>query len=351
MAIYAVMISIPIWLYGMDNIIYRQYIGYGIRILTGCFIASYFRSDFVSKFENLVFVLAYMSIPLFVLQLIDIHIYDIFSPLSRAVMGANEYTSNGVEYFTQYFFIYYQHGTAINRNSGFMWEPGAYAMMLTWAMLFRLYISGYKFNHRLIVYFVAMLTTFSLMGYPSLMLLIIMFFAQRAEFKKIVYAFVGGGLLLLILLQTPLFLSQTNMMTRKAEFYREEAKVDMYRNSFVIEKNEKSVGRLAQFYILKDLFLDDPFGKGMSSVKYISPNAFITLIVRWGINAILILTISFYYFSKRLEQMAGINQHWYITLMAMAVLILPTISNPVYNRVIFLAIVVFPLFAKRQILK
>ena len=40
----------------------NQYIGYAIRIMTACFIASYYRRDFIIKFENLVFILAYISI-------------------------------------------------------------------------------------------------------------------------------------------------------------------------------------------------------------------------------------------------------------------------------------------------
>ena len=346
MLVYALMIVIPIWMYGIDELMFRQYVGYAIRILTGCFIASYFRRDFISKYENLVFVLAYISIPLFVVQIINPNIYDVALPLTKILFNF-EYRSSA----HRYLIIYVVNGWGLKRNSGFMWEPGAYAMMLSWAMLFLLYETRFQWNRRMIVYGIAMLTTFSLMGYPSMVLLILMFLAQKSDWKKIGYTMVGGGLLLLLLMQTPLFQEQRDMMANKVEFYANDSQIQLYRarNRYVIEEQStKGVGRLAQFYILGDIISENPFGHGMSDWRYESANGLMNVIVKWGINAIIILAFSFYFFTKRLAQMAQLQIKWYIILMTMAVLIMPAISNPIYNAVFFLTLITFPLFAKRQ---
>lgn len=346
MLIYAVMLIVPTWMYGINELLFRRYVGYAIRILTGCFIASYFRHDFVTKFENLVFVLAYISIPLFVVQIINPNIYDVALPLTKILINFEHRTTDH-----RYLIIYVVNGWAMKRNSGFMWEPGAFAMMLTWAMLFLLFKTRFQWNRRMIVYGIAMLTTFSLMGYPSMVLLILMFLAQKSDWKKIGYTMAGGGLLLLLLLQTPLFQEQRDMMTNKAEIYANDSKNQLYRARYKYvneEKTSRGVGRLAQFYILGDMLVDDPFGKGMNEYHYASANGLINLIIRWGINAIILLTFSIYFFIKRLAQMAQLHIKWYIILMSMAVFIMPAVSNPIYNAVFFMTLITFPFFAKRQ---
>lgn len=351
MAIYAVMMVYPIGIYGLNEMQFRQYVGYGIRILTGCFIASYFRHDLVSKFENLMFVLAYISIPLFVLQVINPNIYNFLTPLTRALIGFVEYKENSHTYVHQYMIVYYKHIMAENRNCGFMWEPGAFAMMLTWAILFLLYLNRFQWHRRMIVYVIAMLSTFSLMGYSSLFALLIIYLAQNNDFKKIGYTIVGGGLLWLVFSQTYLFQEQQLMMTNKAERYANESERQLYRGreSLTSANTTKRVGRIAQFYILGDIIREDPLGRGMSPFKYESANGIVNLIVKWGVWALLILAISTYYFIKDLEYLSRLRLHWYIILMSMVVFIMPTISNPIYNRVFFMVLLTFPLFAKRQI--
>ena len=356
MLIYAIMTAFPIVLYGINASMSRQYIGYAIRILTGCFIASYFRYDFVSKFENLVFVLAYISIPLFALQVINPHIYDVFTPFSKAIM--TNYVidvPNGQEGLTmhQYIIIYVLNCFAPKRNSGFMWEPGAFAMMLTWAMLFLLYLIRFRWHRRIIVYAIAMLTTFSLLGYACLAVLAVLYFAQNAEWRKIGYAVVGISLMLLLFSQLSLFREQREMMTDKVEFYTNdsEAQLKKARQVYVKEnKSNKNVGRLAQFYILKDIILNEPFGHGMSTWRYSSANGLISLIVKWGINSIIALTLSIFYFIKLLSRMGHLKPTWFIILLSMLIFIMPMISNPIYNRVLFMALITFPFFAKRQML-
>lgn len=346
MLIYAAMLIVPIWMYGLTEKMFTQYVGYAIRILTGCFIASYFRHDFISKFENLVFVLAYISIPLFVVQIINPNIFDVALPLTERLINLNSYSFNH-----RYLIIYVVNGWALKRNSGFMWEPGAFAMMLTWAMLFLMYMTRFRWHRRMIVYTIAMLTTFSLLGYASGGVLLLMYLAQNSDWKKIGYTMVGGGALLLLLMQTPLFQEQRDMMTNKTEWYANDSKAQLYRakQRYINEKEiGKSVGRLSQFYMLDNIIRDDPFGHGMSYWRYGSANGLINLIVKWGVNAILILTISVYYFSRLLSQITRLRPKWYIVLMTMIVFLMPAVSNPIYNAVFFMILVTFPLFAKQQ---
>ena len=106
MIMYGLIILAPIINYGLDAQMLNQYVGYAIRILTACFIASYFKYDLIIKFENLVFVLAYISIPLFFLQIINPHFYDIFTPLSLTYTAAS-FVTNFLGFFNIYSHKYF----------------------------------------------------------------------------------------------------------------------------------------------------------------------------------------------------------------------------------------------------
>ena len=128
----------------------------------------------VAKFENLVFVLAYISIPLFFLQIINPHFYDIFTPLSELIMaGRQHYTTPTGITMHQYIFVYVMNGWAQLRNSGFMWEPAAYGMMLAWSFLCCMYLKRFFWHPRMIIYTIAIFTTFSLGTYTYAFLLLL----------------------------------------------------------------------------------------------------------------------------------------------------------------------------------
>jgi hypothetical protein len=326
------------------GLITNSYIGYALRILAACLIANYFRNDFVRLFENLVFFLAYISIPLFLIQVINPHIYDIFTPLSRAIMAGRQYYA-GEQGITmhQYFFVYVMNGWALNRNSGFMWEPAAYGAMLTWALLFNLYIHKFSPNKKMFVFLIAIFTTFSLGTYSYILIIGAIYLLQNFKFKR-VFPFIIMLLVGYILLtQTDAFSEQYTMITEKTEYYSD--------TESALEKVEKGAGktnRVAGVYANLYKLKESPFGFGMYEGNYIaSANGLVNFLMKWGVFGALILIISYKLFANYLKQRYFPRTNIIVTWLTVVIFIMPMIGNPIYNQVFFLAFLLMPYFFKK----
>lgn len=349
--VYGLVILGPIINMGLNVLMLNQYIGYAIRILTACFIASYFKYDFIVKLENLVYVLAYISIPLYFIQVIDPHIFDIFTPISKLIMAGrqNYMTPSGIT-MHQYIFLFLMNGWAQSRNSGFMWEPAAFGMMLTWSFLLCIYLKRFRWHPRMIIYAIAMLTTFSLGTYSYALLLLLIFIMQNADWRKIVYVIIGAICVVLMLTQTNLLDENVEMMTNKVENYAENSEKRLERTSgmyLIQDTSPKRVDRMSQLFILREILQEAPLGRGMAQWKYSSANGLMTLVVMWGYSILLILIIAYYFFFKQISKIPRIHPHNYIIILSMLVMIMSLIGNPVYNQVFFFVLLIYSFFAKQ----
>lgn len=344
---------IPIIKYGLDSITISQYLGYLIRILTACFIASYYRRDFIVKFENLVFILAYISIPLYIIQLIDPHLFDIFTSLSKAIMaGRQGYdTPNGIT-MHQYLVIFVMNGWAQIRNSGFMWEPASFGAMLSWACLMSMYLHSFRLRPRMIIYAVAIISTFSLGTYFYAFLLLLLFLLQNSSVKQILMVSVFLLVTFYMFSKTDFFEEPRNMMLEKAETYMNtsETELELSEENFLADETKiKRVNRLAQFFIIGEFILEDPFGRGMASWKYSSGNGFIRLLVMFGLGGLFLLFFLSRKMVKYLEsflRVKYVQRRQIVVFSSMLVLMLPLVGNPIYNQVLWLTILIYPIFAK-----
>ena len=335
---------IPVVLWGLDGL-EQPYIGYAIRLLTACFVANYLRNDFVRLFENLVFFLAYISIPLFLIQLISPHIYDIFTPLSKAIMSGRQFYTNGQAGITmhQYFFVYVLNGWAVYRNSGFMWEPAAYGAMLTWALLLNLYMNRFSPNRKMYLFLIAIFTTFSLGTYSYVVIIVVMYILQNFNFKKtfpIIFALLGGYVLLT---QIDTFSEQYTMMTEKTETYSD---VDAALTR--VEKGAVRTNRVASAYANLYKLEDSPFGFGMYTGDYVeSSNGLVNFLMKFGMFGAVVLIISFKlsadYLKKRYFPKANLIVIW----LSVVAFIMPIFGNPFYNQVFFLAFLLMPYFFRK----
>lgn len=82
----------------------------------------------------------------------------------------------------------------IFRNSGFAWEPGAFAVFITLAIY--IHLIKIKFNElinkRFLVYLLALITTFSTTGY-SIFIVLIMFYTYNQHVKyRLIYLFISA---------------------------------------------------------------------------------------------------------------------------------------------------------------
>jgi hypothetical protein len=147
------------------------YMGFLIKVYLAYLCREISKEHFSTYFVKIVFVLTCVSFPLFLIQLINFdilyNINNLFGPT-----GGNEPISSS--------FIYAMIPIHAHRNSGFMWEPGAYAAILAMT----LYINIFReredvFSRKNVVFIIAILTTQSTMGFLALLIPLV-FVLQKA---------------------------------------------------------------------------------------------------------------------------------------------------------------------------
>lgn len=140
---------------------------------------------FFKVYENIIFVLALISLPFF---LVEVTAYNLlFSTMSKIQSLLHIPVLNQKEYVNILLFTI-NRGSEIGnlRNSGFAWEPGAYANFLILAIIINLAANKFKLkNKKLIVLVIALLTTFSTTGFLALFILTIWYLANIHVVKSL----------------------------------------------------------------------------------------------------------------------------------------------------------------------
>lgn len=335
---YVSIFLIHILFFGLNE--FNAYVGFALRLFTGVLIANYFRERFIEKFEVLVFVLAFISIPLFIIQVINPHIYDVFTVLSRAIIeGRQDYDPRDVFNITmhQYFFIYVLNGWCITRNSGFMWEPAAFGAMLAYAAIFNLFLNNFKINNRLIILFIAAITTFSLGTFSYFSILVLVFLIKNnLNIKYYLFILISLLILFIIFTKSDFFVEQYTMMNEKSEKYQN---VDDAIEK--IDVNNTKTNRVVGFLVnVKNIFMF-PFGIGMNALQYntvASPNGFSRIIVMWGFIGFLLLLYSFFKLILLLQKKTSVEISKTISLLLLLTITLTFFGNPFYNQSLIFSI-------------
>lgn len=149
-------------IYFLQNGAYNQvtYLGFFIKVTLAYFCRELCKENFFKYYVQVIYVLTCITIPFYIVQLINFdflyHANNLFGPES-----GNEPISSSLV-----FALIPVHEI---RNSGFMWEPGAFAAVLT----LTIYINTFKEGEPLLsrrngVFIFALLTTQSTMGFLSL---------------------------------------------------------------------------------------------------------------------------------------------------------------------------------------
>ena len=121
-----------------------------------------------NKFSKFTFPLIVLSLFLFTFQLLGESIFHSLAPKLNFLTQELQKQAGGWSLF-----VYTFNGFAVDRNSGFMWEPGAYAAILIFFLYYRLFINNFKVDIKVIIILIALFTTFSTAGYLALFVFII----------------------------------------------------------------------------------------------------------------------------------------------------------------------------------
>jgi hypothetical protein len=283
---------IPSILFGIES--YRTLVGFFMRIAIASMIVLYLRLEFFLFFENLVFILALISLPLYLIQIIDIKFYEIFKHFSELVLSQVRLTQGfGVLSGHRYLVVFLVNSWAENRNSGFGWEPAVFGAILCWAIFINLFLHKNTLNFKLLILFLAAITTFSIGTYIAL-LIIYSFFILNQKRKTL---FIIYGIITFLIVSSLSFYNETE---ERLDRYVLNTKKQVY-----LKYNQGN--RFDAIFFGFESLVKRPLGYGIRNTpleKIRFPNGFIVIILQFGylgIITIIYLLIKLYYVLQRIS--------------------------------------------------
>jgi hypothetical protein len=293
--------------------------------------------NFWNLFERWIYRLTLISLPLFIInyffQDIFNSFFSLFSPLTN---GAFAYP-----YWSSLIYVNALVIDSILRNAGFMWEPGAFAMMIIWAMCYNWISTGANYNKRFYIYTIALISTFSTAGFLAFIFIIVGKYIKKITITNVLVLVVFGYLFFVTIYQM-------DFMAGKINHY-----IEGYQsNELNYSKHYKviKVNRLSGAYYNLMKTIEYPFGYGVIVEKDFSRNIEIYgtnglggLLVMWG--AILFLYILF--LLSRFFNLINISQFDAKTILSFNIaLLIMFFSNPISRNIFVYLIVLSPLLLK-----
>ena len=305
-------------------------------------------------FERIMFKLIVISLILFTTQIFFRHVLiNITTPINN-IINYKQSTINPIGNSISSIIFTIHHTTFRHnytlRNSGFMWEPGAFAAMILIAMIILYIKKGFNkpLFRRYLIYSIALLTTLSTTGYIAFVLFLLMLSIDVFKVRIL-----RGIIFFIIFISVSIYVSNLPFVTQK--IIDQSNSINIANDTKVGSSvQKKSLGRfgslVAGIKILKNnpitgIGLDDSRRTGEIG-KYQWTNGLIDYALKFGLIGIILLIINLY---KSINQIGEIK----ITKInsTIIVLILMTIlfSNPIAILPIFLALQFSFLFMRKRL--
>jgi len=303
-------------------------------------------AGFWKKFEQIIFMLTVISIPLYLLNIVfneDFNkLTSFFEPVTNKSLAVNENYWSALIYINATGDNYY----GLIRNSGFMWEPGGFAMIIVYSIVFNWLTKGANLNRRIIIYFIALITTFSTAGYFSMFLLISAYYIKRVSFFNITFLLASVAIFYL-------YIYKLDFISGKIDKYTVAYKEG---NVNVQSGQEIKVNRFQGGYYALLKTLKYPLGYGLVSEKDFTDeleiygtNGLGSLLTMWGIPAFIFLIYLFWQFLK-VFNLFNVNRLT-LTFLFLALMVM-FFSNPIARSVFIYLIIISPIaFEKNEIEK
>ena len=262
--------------------------------------------DFFEIFHQVVYILAFISLPFFILQIIN---FDFTFSLVGLIQNSFSFLEFNNDVFANNLFFSMESDGAMFRNSGFAWEPKGFANFLILAIIINSILYDFKINKKMIILVIALITTFSTVGY-------IVLFTGFAGFLfinnkiKIYYVIIAFIVFLIVLI------SENDFIFDKVsnEIYTMQDQADMIYDKRFFES--RSLGRFGSLLVDYNDFIKHPiFGYGIQRkdtsriqlrtqakynyTKLVRVNGFSDRLVTFGLVGILFYIISLYKGFKR----------------------------------------------------
>lgn len=280
-----------------------------LKILIGVMVLLSLRGRFFLYFEKLVVNLALISIPLYCFQIFN---YD----LLKSFVGLLENSISFLDYRSDWYvnnFIFTLNDNAPYRNSGFAWEPKGFSNILVLAIIINLLRNNFKFTKSLFILYIAVISTFSTVGYIIIFIFLPLFiYQQKNKLSTLKYA------LILIFVFPILSLDfMTNKVINEA-LNRENNLKYVYANT---NQETVSLGRFGSMQLAILDFPDNPIiGIGMQDkertqglyTRLVWVNGLADLLSRFGLVGVVFLVFSYLKSLDLLLMSFGVSRGKYI---------------------------------------
>lgn len=220
-----------------------------LRYVLIYFLIKLVGNSFFDKLNKYVFILVILGFPFFFIQIVSPEILKgLWANMS--LITRPDFAEEGSWYGFIYMFTVHHP----ERNSGFMWEPGAFAGILILLITYRLSVTNFKVDKYIYVYIAAVITSMSTAGYLALTIIIFAYFIN----KRKRYAFLVLFLPLVIYFGIN-FYKNTDFLSGKIDIYLDSGTNRWGRN----EDGTPRVSRLGYAIVILDESLHWPFGHGI----------------------------------------------------------------------------------------
>ena len=291
---------------------------------------------FFKYFLRIIFYGSVISIPLFIIQLI---FYDeLFSFIGILQNNIDFFSYRNDEYANLLFYTIDGYAASA-RNSGFFWEPKGFANVLVLSIIINYLLNKTIFNKYGIVFFIALITTFSTTGYISFLFILILIILNQKKFRTIV---------LILVIPAAFFVSQLDFMYEKIiyEFSLTEDYKKLLNEKRSFKRNAISLGRIGSFIVDFQDFQKKPIlGYGFQReertqnrwIKLVRVNGFSDLLVTYGILGLIFYFISYKKFINKFFNFYEIKGKWIMILIFTTIYFASTLTaHPLWMSFLFI---------------
>ena len=297
-------------------------------------------ANFFRNTEEIVYKLALLSVGLYALQLAAPDLtFGLNSLLADLLPFMKPYWSEFEAYSNSILFTF----NPVNhpyRNSGFMWEPGAFGAVLGVVLLLNLIRNQFVLTRRAVFFVAVMLTTVSTTAYLVIGVLLFMYLLNKGRIASLLAP--------ALLVPLALLVWQLDFVGDKIE-HQYETRDEALKNEkkyFQLGFKNRSLGRFGSLLVdYKDLTNNPVLGTGFQYeertqgklITYAKTNGLSDYMVKFGLLGLVLFIINLYRSFKRLQQ-----EHPYKGVYVVPVLLmLIGFSNPVLFLPLFLSLQVY----------
>ncbi|NMB36515.1 MAG: hypothetical protein GX993_00550 [Bacteroidales bacterium] len=262
------------------------FLGSVLRMCIPYFVVKIIGASFFEKLFRFLYILVIIASCCYIIEVIAPSFVNSLTPHLNFLLRGRR-LANGDFYIIVYnhLGLYNKYYGIFPRNSGFMWEPGAYAWILNFMIIYKLHRDNYVLDRKILLLILALILTFSTAGYLGLFFIAIFYLIKRGSRRALLLL----PFVLLVFVYGAIKLFNTaDFLSEKLDNYQELG-MEVTEATFE-DESWMRVTRIAMGRISLENSLVHPWGDGVNLSSYIvkkygeilAPNALASLLCGWG---------------------------------------------------------------------